>query len=104
MAGNVLISFVHPNSREDGEPLNEEEIAGVRIEARVEGSPQWGEIAFVPYPEVSRLFPDMASGVWHFRGTVVGTEEGDNSEPLEASIEIPRAAMGRLQDFSVTLQ
>lgn len=104
MAGNVEIRFQYPTARDDGELLDPEEIGGARIEARVEGSPEWAEIAVVPFPQTSRLFPDMASGTWYFRGIVLGAVAGDDSPPTEeVRLVIPKGEMGVLQNFTVEL-
>lgn len=89
MSADVRIRWGWPDTRSGGRlPLPIEEVAHIRLEARVQGAPGFSEIATVTPPTVERLLDDLASGSWEFRGIVVDSA-GRESDPVTGSITIP---------------
>lgn len=85
MSGNVRLTVTHPTPSGDQLPLKH-----VRCESRVDGIAEWTEVAVIPVAETSRLFPDLAAGLWHFR--CIWVDELDvESVPVEDSIQVPSA-------------
>lgn len=98
MSSNVRLVVREPLTR-DGEELPASELNLVRIESRVQGAPDFAEVASLTESPFERLFENLPGGTWHFRAIVVDTD-GRESPPGEASIDLP---LGDPDEPTITL-
>lgn len=101
MSRNVDLAWEWPTEREDGEALKEGDISHAHLEIKLEQAPdtEWLTIGNPPFPETEFPIRDLASGDWLFRGTVVGTRDGDVSDPVIVGIGLEPARIGGLSGF-----
>lgn len=82
---DVRVSYALPTTRVDGSPVV---VDHVRIEKRLEGIAEWTMIDEVAADKQFSVDSNVPGGLWHYRGIVVPTE-GPESDPVEASVNVP---------------
>ena len=103
MTMNATVGWVLPTERESNNPLPETAIKESIISIKVDGAPDYKEIARVPSPRISHLIPDLADGVWWWQVVIVPVL-GRMSDPAEQTFIVddspPKPATGLTVELS----
>jgi len=99
---NVPVGWVLPTERVSGNPLPETAIRESIISIKLDGAPEYTELARVPSPGISHLIPDLAEGTWWFQVVIVD-KSGRESAPAELMFLVDDSAPKSATDLTVEL-
>jgi hypothetical protein len=85
----VNLNWILPTTRVDGTALAPEAIAHTLVEISSDGV-LFAELAKVASPETALIVPELESGTWTFRLTVVDKQKTPKlSAPVSVVVEVP---------------
>lgn len=99
---SIKCTWTPPATRESGRPIDPADIAGYSLVMRVEGAPEFTEIA-TPAATVREYVLDVTDpGLYEFQLFVIDTD-GRKSKPSAGAVMIPDSTAPGAANFEVVL-